>query len=90
LGVQSAELQDAYSKFQLVDTDRSGNISFEEMKQLLKLTVAKAMKEEMLDRYARFEFQSVDADRSGSIDFYEFLQVSLRLPLPFFFPFLIL
>jgi len=75
LGIDELHLQDAYLKFQEVDADHSGTISFEELKILLHVTVAKALHDDVLDRYAHVEFSSVDSDHNGEISFQEFLVV---------------
>jgi len=79
LGLHGQEVDDAFNKFNLLDTDHTGVLNFEKLKHLLQLTVAHAQKEQILDRYAHFEFQSVDINHSGTIDFYEFLQVYYNL-----------
>ena len=81
LGIDELHLNEAYIKFEEVDSDHSKTISLEELKVLLHLTVAKKLHEDVLDRYAHVEFSSVDSDHNGQINFHEFLQVLLRHPL---------
>jgi len=79
LGIDDLHLHDAYLKFQEVDVDHSGTISYEELKILLHVTVAKMLHDDVLDRYAHVEFSSVDSDHNGEISFLEFLQVYASL-----------
>jgi len=60
LGIDELHLNEAYIKFEEVDSDHSKTISLEELKVLLHLTVAKRLHEDVLDRYAHVEFSSVD------------------------------
>ena len=75
MGLHGPEVDEAYRSFQAADLDKSGNVSFDELKKVLKATVAKTQTDDVLDRYARYEFQSEDLNHNNNVDFYEFLQV---------------
>ena len=70
------EAEDAFSKY---DTDNSGTIDRDELKNILKDTIGKRMGEAMLNRMLEAQMQLYDKDNSGAIDRDEFLRLYVGL-----------
>jgi len=73
------QLQQAWNSFQGVDNDRSGEIDFNELKALLRVTLGSKMSPNLLDRYVSMEFSGADSKKSGTIGFTEYLRIFAKL-----------
>jgi len=74
-GLTEEEVADMYSRYSHADLDRSGQLDRDELKALLKATIARQMSDGQLDLFIKSQWHNVDKDRSGSVDFEEFLSL---------------
>lgn len=68
-----AEVRDLDQRYKIADLDRSGQLDKNELKILLKSTVAKTASDAGLTKFIDSQWHNVDRDGSGTVDFDEFL-----------------
>lgn len=74
-GISEADAAEAYYRFNRADQDGSGNLSSDEILEVLRVVMAGQMKDSLLVRLASTYFNAADRDRSGSISADEFYQI---------------
>lgn len=77
--MSAAQKQEALTKFDEYDKDKSGEIDREELMALLKDTMGGKMGQRILERFVDAQFQLGDTDGSGTIDKPEFIDLYAKL-----------
>ena len=73
LGISKTEIKEMKEVFDLIDGDKSGEISFDEMRELMRVVGMDADPERV-----QVIMDEVDADGSGTVDFEEFAAIMQR------------
>lgn len=72
-GLTEEEVADMNVRYNHADLDRSGQLDRDELKVLLKSTIARQMSDPQLELFLKSQWHNVDKDGNGKIDFEEFL-----------------
>jgi len=80
-GLNEDEVKDMDSRYKHADLDRSGQLDRDELKALLKATIARHMSDPQLDLYLKSQWHNVDKDGNGSVDFEEYLALYATMKL---------
>jgi len=72
VGLSPQQVQQAVACFHQTDTDRSGNISLQELQTIMRNL---GVKEMIINTMVKMQFETADRDKSGHIDLKEFLEV---------------
>ena len=70
-----SEVRNLDHRYKIADLDRSGQLDKNELKILLKATVASAASEAGLSKFLDSQWHNVDRDGNGTVDFDEFLNL---------------
>lgn len=69
------EVRDLDARYKAADLDRSGSLDKNELKVLLKHTIAVKTSDDGLNRFIASQWHNVDRDGNGTVDFDEFLSL---------------